>query len=107
MSTLAFAQTNTAPTPTTNPLAKMMQEDAQTKAPSLRQSLSTDVSVQANSFVVKAKDKEDDPVTMLLTPHSFTEVMDLQSKSQPSARTTTSSEMANAGSFVNVPRRRI
>ena len=94
LSTLAFAQTNAAPAPTTNPPAKTMQEGTQAKALSLRQdvlsSLSkagfTDVSVKANSFVVQAKDKEGHPVTMLLTPNSFTEVMDLQSKTQPSTR---------------------
>ena len=111
LSTLAFAQTNPAPAPATNPPAKTMQEGTQAKVPSLRQdvlsSLSkagfTDVSVKANSFVVQAKDKDGRPVTMLLTPNSFTEVMDLQSKAQPPAGTTTSGEMAHAGSFMNVP----
>jgi len=111
VSTLAFAQTNPVPAPTTNPPAKMMHEGTQAKAPSLRQDLLsslskagfTDVSVKADSFVVQAKDKEGHPVTMLLTPDSFTEVMDMQSKGQMSAGAATESEVANAGSFTNVP----
>jgi len=111
LSTLAFAQTNPAPAPATNPPAKTMQEGAQTKAPGLRQdvlsSLSkagfTDVSVKADSFVVQAKDKEGHPVTMLLAPDSFTEVMDMQSKALAPAGSTTSAEMANAGSFLTLP----
>jgi len=113
LSTLAFAQTNPAPAPvpTTTPSAKTMQEGVQAKTPSLRQdvlsSLSkagfTDVSVKADSFVVQAKDKEGHPVTMLLTPDSFTEVMDMQSKGQLSAGAATESATANAGSFTIVP----
>jgi len=111
LSTFAFAQTNPAPAPATNPPAKTMQEGAQTKVPSLRQDLLsslskagfTDVSVKADSFVVQAKDKDGHPVTMLLAPNSFTEVMDMQPKGQTSASTATEAEMANAGSFTKVP----
>ena len=111
LSTLAFAQTNPAPAPATNPPAKTMQEGAQAKAPSLRQDLLsnlskagfTDVSVKADSFVVQAKDKDGQPVTMLLAPDSFTEVMDVQSKGQMSAAPAMGAEAANAGSFTNLP----
>jgi hypothetical protein len=88
----------------------MQEGAAQTKGTSLRQDLLsslskagfTDVSVKADSFVVQAKDKDGHPVTMLLAPDSFTEVMDIQSNGQKTAAGTTA-EMTNAGSFTNVP----
>jgi len=55
---------------------------------------------------VQAKDKEGHPVTMLLAPDSFTEVMDMQSKALAPAGSTTSAEMANAGSFLTSRRKR-
>jgi hypothetical protein len=107
ISTLAFAQTTPVPAPATNPPAKTMQEGAQTKGMSLRQDLLsslskagfTDVSVKADSFVVQAKDKDGHPVTMLLAPDSFTEVMDMSGQKMSA----TTPEMTTAGSFTNVP----
>jgi hypothetical protein len=113
ISTLAFAQTNPAPVPPTNPPAKTMPEGTQTKGTNLRQDLLsslsqagfTNVSVKADSFVVQAKDKDGNPVTMLLGPGSFTEVTDVQANGQMPAGTAPTGEMANAGPFTHVPTR--
>jgi hypothetical protein len=54
----------------------------------------TDVKIIPGSFIVQAKDKTGNPVTMLLTPDSITEVTDVESDGQRA--------VAAGGAFANV-----
>lgn len=65
----------------------------------LQQSGFTDVKVVPDSFLVQAKDKSGNPVTMLIGPNSFDEVTTVGSYSQ----TTGSNTNASGGTFANIP----
>ena len=62
----------------------------------------TDVKIIPNSFIVQAKDKTGNPVTMLLTPVSMTEVTDVDSNGQSMGTRKAGAETAG-GDFTNVP----
>ncbi len=80
----AYAQTNAAPTastqqPTSQQTAGATHKDMtslrQQVAANLKQSGFTDVKIVPDSFLVQAKDKSGNPVTMWLNPESFTEIV--------------------------------
>jgi hypothetical protein len=61
----------------------------------------TDVKIIPGSFIVQAKDKTGNPVTMLLTPDSITEVTDVNSDRQSTGTLNAGTETAG-GAFANV-----
>ena len=79
LSSAAFAQTT--PTPTNGPVASAPEKTGPA-SPGIRAQLTnnleqagfTDVKVMADSFLVQAKDKSGNPVTMFLNPDSMTVV---------------------------------
>ena len=62
----------------------------------LQQSGFTDVKVMPDAFLVSAKDKSGDPVTMLINPNSMTEVIGTNAPAQSGA--------TGAGAFATIPR---
>ena len=86
----ASAQSNAAPTApsqqqpaqTAIGAAKNSQSLRQQVAANLKQSGFTDVKIVPNSFLVQAKDKSGNPVTMWLNPKSFTEVVAMSDEGQ-------------------------
>lgn len=95
----ASAQTNVAPTApakeTTGAMRHNRADLQQRVAANLKQSGFTDVKIAPDSFLVQAKDKEGNPVTMWINPESFTEVVALgDEKTQNSG--------SAAGAFENV-----
>jgi len=68
----------------------------------LQQSGFTDVKVMADSFIVQAKDKNGNPVTMFMNPDSFTEVTDV-SMNGPSGQGGQSAQSATNQTFATLP----
>jgi len=105
-SAAAFAQapgtSGTPGTPAPTPDAVKTTQSSMSANPSFRQDMVntlqkagfTDVSVRPDSFVVEAKDKSGNPVTMLLGPGSLTEVTDIIN---PNAKS------GDKGMFANIP----
>ena len=62
----------------------------------LQQSGFTDVKVMPDAFLVLAKDKSGDPVTMFINPNSMTEVIGCNAPAQSGA--------TGAGAFATIPR---
>jgi hypothetical protein len=74
-------------------------QDAQTATPlpvQIKQKLQSagysDVNVMPTSFVVQAKDKQGDPVEILITPHSMMEVTALNASEQNNLASSGSSD---------------
>jgi hypothetical protein len=86
---MAQSQNSTASTP------KPANESKQSLPQELKQKLEkqgfTEVNVVPQSFIVSAKDKEGDPVTIVISPHSLT----MFTVSNPSASTTGSGRSGN------------
>ena len=61
----------------------------------LQQSGSTDVKVMRDAFLVSAKDKSGNPVTMFINPNSMTEVIGTNAPAQSGA--------TGAGAFATIP----
>jgi hypothetical protein len=99
VSSAAFAQSNPTPAPATN-----APVTTAANGPSIREQLTTnlqksgftDVKVMADSFLVQAKDKSGNPVTMFLSPGSLTEVTDDSNVQNAQAGTA-------GGMFASVP----
>jgi len=102
VSLAALAQTNPAPTPP----AKSTAAKAQPNGASLRQQVTTnlqqsgftDVKMVPDSFLVQAKDKAGNAVTMFITPDSMAEVTTVGSGSNGQ-----NSEIGSGGMFTSVP----
>ncbi len=99
ISTAAFAQTTTTPANTqAKPAATTASLQQQVKT-NLQQAGFSDVSVMPDSFLVQAKDKSGNPITMMINPNSITEVVaDNANGSQPG----TAASPGN-GEFTTVP----
>ena len=101
-SSVAFAQTNGAPTPPANTVVGKTPAGSpnlrQRMTTNLQQSGFTDVKVMPESFLVQAKDKEGNPVTMFITPDSLSEVTTVGS-----GVTAQNPGTSSGGMFANVP----
>ena len=82
-SAVAFAQTPTHPvtgvpaqTATANATTKNASDLRRQMKADLEKAGFTDVTLRPDSFLVQAKDKSGNPVTMMITPNSLTEVVD-------------------------------
>ena len=82
MSSVAFAQSSPAPQTPTTPAANPhstpvssadLQQQVKTN---LQKAGFSDVAVMPDSFLVQAKDKSGNPITMMINPNSVTEVVD-------------------------------
>ncbi|MCS3758690.1 PRC-barrel domain-containing protein [Bradyrhizobium centrosematis] len=75
----------------------------------LQQAGFTDVKVRPQSFLVEAKDRSGNPVTMFVGPNTFAEVKTVGANAQTSSSNNSSSNSANAtsdrpgGAFTSVP----
>jgi PRC-barrel domain protein len=109
VSSLALAQAansnaGSSPTPTTN-------ANPQTNGTNLRQQLTnnlqqsgfTDIKVVSDSFLVQAKDKSGNPVTMFIGPNSATEVTTVGSNDQASDPDGRNAGLRSAGMFTSLP----
>ena len=70
---------------------------------SLQQSGFTDIKVVPDSFLVQAKDKSGNPVTMFIGPNSATEFTTVGSNEQTSGSTAGNSEARSGGMFTSLP----
>ncbi len=104
---LALCQTASAQTASTPPGSNT--EMAQTNSKSLRSDLRnvlqqggySDIRMMPSSFVIRAKDKNGNPVVMMVSPDSIAQVTEIESNSNSgSASATTGS---GASDFVSVP----
>jgi hypothetical protein len=75
-SSSAFAQTNSTLAPATSAPKSAGAGVREQLTTNLQKSGFTDVKVMADSFLIEAKDKAGNPVTMFLSPGSLTEVTD-------------------------------
>jgi hypothetical protein len=75
-SSAAFAQTNSTPAPAASAPHSAGAGVREQLTTNLQKSGFTDVKVMADSFLIEAKDKAGNPVTMFLSPGSFTEITD-------------------------------
>jgi hypothetical protein len=108
VSSVALAQaassSGSAPAPTTN-------VNSQSNGTNLRQQLTnnlqqsgfTDIKVVADSFLVQAKDKSGNPVTMFIGPNSATEFTTVGSNDQASDSNTTNAGTHAGGMFTSLP----
>jgi hypothetical protein len=109
VSSVALAQTansnsGSAPAPSTN-------ANPQTSGTHLRQQLTnnlqqsgfTDIKVVPDSFLVQAKDKTGNPVTMFIGPNSATEVTTVGSNDQASDPNAGNAGMRSGGMFTSLP----
>ena len=104
VSSAVFAQTNPTPAPTPVPAGSAPVKSAAANGANIQEELTTnllqsgftDVKVMPDSFLVQAKDKTGNPVTMFLSPGSVTEVTD--DSNGRNAKTG-----AAGGMFTNVP----
>jgi sporulation protein YlmC with PRC-barrel domain len=87
----AFAQTSVTSSPATNSNPAMQQQITD----DLSKAGFTNIKVTPNSFVVQAKDRSGNPVTMFLNPDSLTVVSETETSSQ-------NAEPAAHGVFVSV-----
>jgi hypothetical protein len=113
LSSQAFAQTVATPPPRPDTDASPTTQTALIGTPAkgdgirkqlandLERSGFSDVKIVPGSFIVQAKDKTGNPVTMLLTSDSITEVTDVNSDRQ-SVETQKSGIEASGGAFANV-----
>jgi PRC-barrel domain len=69
----------------------------------LQQSGFTNIKVVADSFLVQARDKSGNPVTMFIGPNSESEVTTVGSNDQASDPSSANSGMHSGGMFTNVP----
>lgn len=69
----------------------------------LQQSGFTDVKVVPDSFLVQAKDRSGNPVTMFIGPNSFDEVTTVGSNQQSNQQTKGSNADVSGGMFANIP----
>ena len=91
VSSVALAQTNSARTATTDQTTRSSDPNRLADQHNLRQQVLdnlqqagfTDVKVAPESFLVEAKDRSGNPVTMFIGPHSFAEVKTIGASSQP------------------------
>ncbi len=107
--TAAIAETNTPNTPPTPPTANSPALNPDSAAAGalrghihdmLQQSGFSDIRVMASSFMIRAKDKDGNPVVMSVSPDSVTEVSELR---RPDANSSPDSTTATAASeFVSV-----
>ena len=101
VSSVALAQTSsnsTTPSKTTS-TAQQGNNLRQQVMTNLQQSGFTDVKVVPDSFLVQAKDKSGNPVTMFIGPNSFDEVTTVGSN----ADTSRTNANASGGMFASVP----
>jgi hypothetical protein len=94
LSPAAFAQGNSATGSTsqgTQNIAPLPQEIAQ----KLQSAGYSDVKVMPTSFFVQAKDKQGDPVEILITPHSMMEVTALNVNEQGDIASSANSNSAS------------
>jgi hypothetical protein len=102
VSSVAFAQTNPASTSPANTTVGKTQTGGsnvrQQVTTNLQQSGFTDVKVMPEAFLVQAKDKAGNPVTMFITPDSLAEVTTIGS-----GVTGQNSVTSSGGMFANVP----
>src|SRR5664279_1332478 len=101
VSSVALAQTSsstTTPSKTTSTTTQPgnLRQQVMTN---LQQSGFTDVKVVPDSFLVQAKDKSGDPVTMFISPNSFDEVTTVGSNADSSGTNSNNS----GGMFASVP----
>jgi sporulation protein YlmC with PRC-barrel domain len=69
----------------------------------LQQSGFTDVAVMPDSFLVQAKDKSGNPVTMFITPNSMTELVGNTTGATAATATADTTAGNNGGMFRNIP----
>jgi hypothetical protein len=69
----------------------------------LQQSGFTDIKVVPDSFLVQAKDKSGNPVTMFIGPNSATEVTTVGSNDQPSDSNASNAGAHTGGMFTSLP----
>lgn len=104
LSSVALAQSATSTTPpakTSND--PNLQQQVMTN---LQQSGFTDVKIVPNSFLIRARDKSGNPVTMFIGPNSFDEVTTIGANSpvnSKGAQTTGSNPNARNGMFATIP----
>ena len=102
VSSVALAQTSsnsTTPSKTTSTATQPSNNLRQQVMTNLQQSGFTDVKVLPDSFLVQAKDKSGNPVTMFIGPNSFDEVTTVGSN----ADTSRANADASGGRFASVP----
>lgn len=103
VSSVALAQTSSSSTASEKATSSATQSGAanlrQQVLTNLEQSGFTDVKVAPDSFLVQAKDRSGNPVTMFIGPNSFDEVTSVGSNQ----RTTGSNTNVSGGMFANIP----
>lgn len=103
VSSVALAQTSSSSTASAKAASTATQSGTanlrQQVLTNLQQSGFTDVKVMPDSFLVQAKDRSGNPVTMFIGPNSFDEVTTVGSTQQ----TTGSNANASGGMFANIP----
>ena len=97
----ASAQTNPTPPAPAQQNASAEQNHntqglRQQMTANLKQSGFTDIKIVPDSFLVQAKDRSGNPVTLFLNPNSFTEVVALGDNGQAASS-------ASGGEFVRIP----
>lgn len=95
LSPFAYAQTMKAPAP------KNENVQQQVKA-NLQQAGFTDIKIRPESFLINAKDKSGNPVTISVDPNSIEEVTMYQDQS-PSASNQSATQNSSTGMFTTVP----
>src|SRR4051794_30574388 len=110
VSSIALAQTNSARTATSDQTTRSSDPNRLADQHNLRQQVLdnlqqagfTDVKVAPESFLVEAKDRSGNPVTMFIGPHSFAEVKTVGASAQ-SNNNTGSSNAGKASADANKP----
>jgi hypothetical protein len=101
LSPAAFAQTTTGPATPNSPPVQIGSNDTSAKLSTIQQRMKSDlrkdgftnVKVMPNSFLVTAKDKSGNPVTMIIGPMSMTEVV---AQAAPGASTSSGSRASRS-----------
>ena len=103
----ASAQTTTTPPSSNNGIAQTNPNKLRSDLRNmLQQGGYSDIHVMPSSFVIRAKDKNGNAVTMMVSPDSFAQVTEVENTggSDSGNSTTGSATEAGASDFVSVPR---
>jgi hypothetical protein len=88
----AFAQNPNAGAAPGSPQAGQSTPQMQNLQKSLQDAGFTDIQIMPSSFLVRAKDREGNPVMMVINPDSVTAVKEMGSRSMPDQGSTTGSD---------------